>query len=267
MFKGKIRILPLLILCALISFVMRSGDFVSHLAAVAGDKKDEKSLSQGTPDSLVPNNLSIDQLAQNASGFTFLSPGAGDEDNSGDDDKADADTDSQKDSDDIAEKTQANSDDIPITEKWRDAVDSRLDNSAIGRDMALEVKAIKDRLNKREQALAQREALLKAAEKELDRKFNEMSALRDDIAKLLEEQSAEEQARIESLVKIYSGMKAKDAARIFNTLDLDIIVDIMTRMTERKTGPILAEMDSEKARSVTISLAEQNRLPELPDNL
>ena len=80
---------------------------------------------------------------------------------------------------------------------------------------------------------------------------------------LLEKQSEEEKKRIESLVRIYEGMKPKDAARILNTLEIDILINVMERMSERRSGPILAEMDSERAREVTTLLAERKRLPDL----
>ena len=67
-----------------------------------------------------------------------------------------------------------------------------------------------------------------------------------------------------SLVKVYENMKAKDAAQIFNTLDMDILIEVMGRMSERKLSPVLAEMDPDRARSVTIFLAEQKSLPKAP---
>ena len=83
-----------------------------------------------------------------------------------------------------------------------------------------------------------------------------MTAVRNEIESLLQMQSQQEAERIVSLVKIYEGMKAKDAARIFNTLDTDVLLSVMTRMSERKSAPILAEMNPDRARSVTILMAQ-----------
>jgi flagellar motility protein MotE (MotC chaperone) len=58
-------------------------------------------------------------------------------------------------------------------------------------------------------------------------------------------------------------MKPKDAARILNTLETDILIAVMERMSERKSAPILAEMDSDRARQVTTLLAERKQLPNL----
>ena len=103
-----------------------------------------------------------------------------------------------------------------------------------------------------------------AAEQELDRKYSELVSLRSELEGLLEEQSEEEQKSITKLVKMYEGMKAKDAAAIFNSLDIDILVNVISRMSERKSAPILAAMNPDRARTVTIMLAEERQLPTLP---
>lgn len=149
---------------------------------------------------------------------------------------------------------------------WKDASDSDVDVSAVKMEMFEDLQARRKNLEKRERMLVTREALLRAAEQELDRKYQEMAALRKEIESLLEQQSEEEKARIDSLVKVYEGMKAKDAARIFDTLDIDVLVNVISKMSERKIAPILAAMNPERARSVTILLAEQKSLPELPQN-
>jgi flagellar motility protein MotE (MotC chaperone) len=56
-------------------------------------------------------------------------------------------------------------------------------------------------------------------------------------------------------------MKPKDAARIFDTLEMNVLLDVIGRMKEQKTSPILANMNPDKARDVTIKLAEQRKLP------
>ncbi len=119
----------------------------------------------------------------------------------------------------------------------------------------------RDELDAREKKLAENEALLKAAEKEVDRKVDELGKLKAEMEKLLGQQKTAEEGRITSLVKIYENMKPKEAARIFDTLDMDILLDVIGRMSERKSSPILASMNPDKARDVTIKLAEQRRLP------
>jgi flagellar motility protein MotE (MotC chaperone) len=124
----------------------------------------------------------------------------------------------------------------------------------------------RDELDKREQQISQREALLKAAGVEVDRKIAELNKIRGELEDLLNKQKTAEDSRIDSLVKIYENMKPKDAANIFNTLDMDVLLPVIAKISERKASPILAAMDPDKAREVTIKLAEQRKLPQLPDD-
>ena len=72
-----------------------------------------------------------------------------------------------------------------------------------------------------------------------------------------------EDEKIASLVKIYETMKPKDAARIFNELDLEILIEVLRRMREAKAALIIAKMNSEQAKIVTMELAVRNSLPDV----
>lgn len=121
----------------------------------------------------------------------------------------------------------------------------------------------REALELREKEIVKQEALLKAAEEEVDRKVTELVKIKEELQELLEDQSKIQKERVQSLVKIYSGMKPKQASRIFDTLNMDILLAVIGKMSERKVSPILANMDPEKARKVTVMLAEQHKLPVL----
>jgi flagellar motility protein MotE (MotC chaperone) len=116
-------------------------------------------------------------------------------------------------------------------------------------------------LDEREDALRQREALLQAAEQSFDEKMTEMTALRDEIHGLLDRYNDEQDAQLDQLVSIYEKMKAKDAATIFNTLDMEVLLEVISRMSENKSSAILAEMDPARANEVTRRLAERRNFP------
>jgi flagellar motility protein MotE (MotC chaperone) len=147
---------------------------------------------------------------------------------------------------------------------WRDAGEDAVEESPVKEALYKDLATRRQEIEKREGDLSQREALLKAGERELDQKLRELTAIRNEIEGLLAKQSEEEKTRVDSLVKIYEGMKAKDAARIFNTLDTDVLIQVMSKMSERKSAPILAEMNAERARTVTLLLAQQQQLPGQP---
>lgn len=123
----------------------------------------------------------------------------------------------------------------------------------------------REELDARARVLDEREALLAAAEQRIDRKVVELDALRTEIRGLLREVDEQQQAQLGSLVKIYENMKPKDAAQIFQALDMTVLLDVLERMREAKSAPILAAMSPAKAMEVTASLAERRQLPEMPE--
>lgn len=110
-----------------------------------------------------------------------------------------------------------------------------------------------------------REAMLTAAEQRFDQKIAELQNLKKEIQGLLTQANAEQQAQLESLVKIYETMKPADAAKIFNSLENDVLLNVISRMKEAKVAPVFAAMDEKRAQEVTILLAARKRLPTVPD--
>jgi len=43
------------------------------------------------------------------------------------------------------------------------------------------------------------------------------------------------------------------------------LVEVIARMSERKAAPILAKMNPDRAKTVTIRLAERKKLPDVPN--
>ena len=116
-------------------------------------------------------------------------------------------------------------------------------------------------IDAREKEVGRREALLKAAEDQIDRKVSEMRTLQNTIEGLLRQYNDQEDNKMRSLVKIYENMKPKDAAKIFEQLDMPIMLEVVERMKEQKVAPILAEMDPAKARTITSELAQRRQIP------
>lgn len=116
-------------------------------------------------------------------------------------------------------------------------------------------------LDGRERDIERREAMLKAAESQIDRKISEMKTLQGTIEGLLRQYNEQEDNKMRSLVKIYENMKPKDAARIFEQLDMGILLEVVERMKEQRVAPVLAEMDPSKARLLTSELAQRRQMP------
>lgn len=117
-------------------------------------------------------------------------------------------------------------------------------------------------IDARAKELETREALLAAAESRIDRKIQDFKALQATIESLIKTYDDQQDAKLLSLVKIYENMKPKDAARIFEELEMDVLLQVAERMKERSLAPIMAKMNPQKAREVTVELNALRKLPE-----
>ena len=67
--------------------------------------------------------------------------------------------------------------------------------------------------------------------------------------------------KIEGLVKIYENMKPKNAARIFEELDMDTLLMVTESMGARRLAPIMAKMNPARATEITVELSRLRKLP------
>jgi flagellar motility protein MotE (MotC chaperone) len=116
---------------------------------------------------------------------------------------------------------------------------------------------------KREQELGVRDVLLQAAVSRIDKKVIELKNLQKTIDGLIQKFDAQQDAKLLSLVKIYENMKPKDAANIFEDLEMETLLEVAERMKERKLAPVMAKMNPEKAREMTVELRQLRNLPRI----
>ena len=110
-------------------------------------------------------------------------------------------------------------------------------------------------LDKREADLQMREALVTAAEKKLDDRTKELEALQAQVATLVDEKQAAEDASFKAIVSMYENMKPKEAAKIFDTLELNVLLKVARAMNPRKMSPVLAAMSAAPAQALTTAFA------------
>jgi flagellar motility protein MotE (MotC chaperone) len=116
-------------------------------------------------------------------------------------------------------------------------------------------------LDAREQDLITQQNLIAAAEKRVDDKIAALKTLQSQMQTLLGQRDTAQQTQIASLVKTYSSMKPKDAARIFNDLDDDVLLSVAQQMKPDVLGAILAGMQAENAQKLTVRLANRLKPP------
>jgi len=113
-------------------------------------------------------------------------------------------------------------------------------------------------LDARAAELDVREQAVLAAEKRLDTRLAELKAVETRINQAIGVLDEQRNQQIASLVRVYENMKPKDAARIFDALETDLLVDVAGRLKPAVLAPIMAEMSSDRARTLTSLLARRD---------
>ncbi len=135
-------------------------------------------------------------------------------------------------------------------------------------DATLTEKALLERLTTRrgelesyEQELAMRASLVDAAEKRVEDRATTLEAIEAQIAALVEQRKQMEEGQFAGIVAMYETMKPKDAAKIFNELDIEVLLRVAKMMSPRKMAPILADMNTVRAQELTVRLASASNDP------
>ena len=92
-------------------------------------------------------------------------------------------------------------------------------------DLLQELSDRREQIEKMSKQISLREGLLKAAEKRISKRVSELKQLQKTINDLIKTHDDQQETKMASLVKIYEAMKPKDAARIFEQLDLRYPID------------------------------------------
>ncbi len=112
-----------------------------------------------------------------------------------------------------------------------------------------------------EQQLAMRASLVEAAEKRIEERQATMQSIEDQIASLVEQRKQMEEGQFASIVAMYETMKPKDAAKIFDNLDIEVLLRVSKMMSPRKMAPILAAMNTNRAQELTVRMASASNDP------
>ncbi|MGV8833056.1 MAG: MotE family protein [Devosia sp.] len=121
--------------------------------------------------------------------------------------------------------------------------------------------ARRDELKKFEDDLTLRSSIVDAAEKRIAERASTLSALEAQISSLVDQRQEMETGQFAGIVAMYETMKPKDAASIFNSLDMEVLLRVAKAMSPRKMAPVLAAMDTARAQELTVKMAA---LPDSP---
>jgi flagellar motility protein MotE (MotC chaperone) len=130
-------------------------------------------------------------------------------------------------------------------------------------------RAVLERLQERRQELDQRareldirEGLLTSAERRIEARLNELKDVEARISAASAKKDEADVIRLKGVVTMYENMKAKDAARVFDRLDMRILIEVASQINPRRMSDILAQMSPEAAERLTVELATRSNQPE-----
>lgn len=106
----------------------------------------------------------------------------------------------------------------------------------------------KKELDKREEELNKMAAQIEKQKVEITAKLAQLEEVRLKISAKLEDRIKADDSKVEVLVQMYTNMKPVQAAKVFETLDEDLVIEILSRMKKKSAADILNLIKPEKAQ-------------------
>jgi flagellar motility protein MotE (MotC chaperone) len=133
-----------------------------------------------------------------------------------------------------------------------------------GQNVSPSERAILERLQSRRQELEARareidirESLLKAAEKRVESKVEEMKAVESRVATATTQKTDADATRFKGIITMYESMKPKDAAKVFDRLEMPVLFEIASQIAPRKMSDIMGLMSPDAAEKLTTEMARR----------
>jgi flagellar motility protein MotE (MotC chaperone) len=112
-------------------------------------------------------------------------------------------------------------------------------------------------LDTRAREMEVRDNLIKEAEKRLDSRASELKDIEQRINAATQKKEEAEAGRLKNLVVMYENMKPKDAAKVFDRLNMKVLIELASAMNPRRMSDIMAQMLPDNAERLTVELANQ----------
>ncbi len=134
-----------------------------------------------------------------------------------------------------------------------------LDGQPSGAERAIleRLQESREELDKRARELDIRESLIQAAEKRMDGKLAELKETEQRITAATAQKTSAQAEQFKGLVTMYENMKPRDAAKIFDRMDGNVLIEIAAKIDPRHMADIMAQMSPDTAQHLTAELASQ----------
>jgi len=115
----------------------------------------------------------------------------------------------------------------------------------------------REELDTRARELDIRESLIQGAEKRMDAKLAELKEVEAQIKAATQQKDDAAKAQLKGLATMYENMKPRDAAKIFNGLDTNVLLEVAAQINPRTMADIVAQMSPDVAQHLTVELADK----------
>ncbi len=153
---------------------------------------------------------------------------------------------------------------LPVIEKKAESEKEEClgpDHFSLGEIKVLQnLKKRREELDKQAEDLVVREGMVNVLMQNADQKIVKLKELQTQVKELLDQYKGKRSDAALKLVKIYENMNAKDAARVFDKLQLPVLLEVTLHMKETKLAAIIAEMIPERAKELTVALSSKESL-------
>jgi flagellar motility protein MotE (MotC chaperone) len=129
--------------------------------------------------------------------------------------------------------------------------------SASERAILERLQARRQELDARAREIDIRESLLKAAEKRIEEKSADLKATEARVTAASGQKDEAESARMKNIVTMYEAMKPKDAAKVFDRLEMGVLIEIALQIKPQKMSDIMGLMQAEAAERLTVEMARR----------
>jgi len=113
-------------------------------------------------------------------------------------------------------------------------------------------------LSDREQRLNDREQVLRVAALKIEEQMTELEDAEQRLSGTIALADEAAEKDVQRLTSVYENMKPKNAATIFETMDINFAAGFLMRMRPEAAAAVLSNLSSEAAYSVSVVMAGRN---------
>jgi flagellar motility protein MotE (MotC chaperone) len=113
----------------------------------------------------------------------------------------------------------------------------------------------KHELDDREAEMARLEEELQQQKVMLEDKIKQLEKIRQNIGAVLKEKTVSDSEKVDRLVEFYSNMKPQNAAKVFEELNENLAVEVLTRIKKKNAADIMNLIKADKAQRLSEKFA------------